>query len=61
MARVYVSVVMDATLDQAWGLLRDFGALGNYHPFFEKSYIEDGKAPNRCPVSLSRESPAASL
>lgn len=43
MARVYVSAVMDATLDQAWSLLRDFGALGNYHPFFEKSYIEDGK------------------
>eukprot|EP01031_Cornospumella_fuschlensis_P053321 gene53321-65125_t len=43
MARVYVSAVMNATLEQAWGLLRDFGALGNYHPFFEKSYIEDGK------------------
>ena len=43
MARVYVSAVMNATLEQAWGLLRDFGALGNYHPFFEKSFIEDGK------------------
>ncbi len=43
MARVYVSAVMNATLEQAWGLLRDFGALGNYHPFFERSIIEDGK------------------
>lgn len=42
MARVYVSAVMDATLEQAWGMLRDFGDLGNYHPFFENSYIEDG-------------------
>src|SRR5688572_10139146 len=43
MARVYVSAVMNATLDEAWAYLRDFGALGNYHPYFEKSYIEDGK------------------
>lgn len=43
MARVYVSAVMNATLDEAWSVLRDFGALGNYHPFFENSLIEDGK------------------
>lgn len=43
MARVYVSAVMDATLEEAWAYLRDFGALGNYHPYFENSYIEDGK------------------
>ena len=47
MTRVYVSAVMNATLDEAWSLLRDFGALGNYHPFFEKSFIEDGKAPDQ--------------
>lgn len=43
MARVYVSAVMNATLEQAWGYLRDFGRLGEYHPFFTNSYIEDGK------------------
>ncbi len=43
MAKVYVSAVMDATLDEAWGMLRDFGALGDYHPFFRDSYIEEGK------------------
>ena len=43
MARVYVSAVMNATLEEAWAFLRDFGALGNYHPYFENSYIEDGK------------------
>ena len=43
MTRVYVSAVMNATLEQAWAFLRDFGALGNYHPFFQNSFIEDGK------------------
>jgi hypothetical protein len=43
MAKVYVSAVMDATLAQAWGMLRDFGALGHYHPYFENSYIEGGQ------------------
>ena len=43
MAKVYVSAVMDATLAQAWGMLRDFGALGNYHPYFKNSCIEDGR------------------
>lgn len=47
MARVYVSAVMNATLEQAWGMLRDFGDLGNYHPFFENSYIEDGWPSDR--------------
>jgi hypothetical protein len=42
MARVYVSAVMNATLEEAWSLLRDFGALGNYHPYFEHSFIEEG-------------------
>ncbi len=43
MARVYVSAVMNATLEQAWGYLRDFGRLGEYHPYFTNSYIEDGR------------------
>ncbi|HEX5738144.1 MAG TPA: SRPBCC family protein [Hydrogenophaga sp.] len=43
MARVYVSMVMNASIDEAWAYLRDFGALGKYHPFFENSFIEDGK------------------
>ena len=47
MARVYVSAVMNATLEQAWGLLRDFGALGNYHPYFENSFIEGGEPADR--------------
>jgi hypothetical protein len=47
MTRVYVSAVMDATLEQAWSLLRDFGALGSYHPYFEQSSIEGGGPSDR--------------
>lgn len=43
MTRVYVSAVMDASIDQAWGVLRDFNGLPDYHPFFASSYIEEGK------------------
>ncbi|MEJ7928614.1 SRPBCC family protein [Ramlibacter sp. AN1015] len=43
MTRVYVSAVMDATLQEAWAFLRDFGALGNYHPYFQNSTIEEGR------------------
>lgn len=47
MARVYVSAVMEATIEQAWGMLRDFGALGRYHPYFENSVIEGGAPPDQ--------------
>ncbi|MCC5884572.1 MAG: SRPBCC family protein [Halomonas sp.] len=43
MTRVYVSAVMPITLEQAWSVLRDFNGLPDYHPFFAKSYIEEGK------------------
>ena len=41
MPRVYVSAVMDVTIDEAWKVLRDFNALPAYHRFFKDSYIED--------------------
>src|SRR5690554_3670092 len=47
MTRVYVSAVMPITLEQAWSVLRDFNGLPNYHPFFVKSYIEDGKPADK--------------
>ncbi len=43
MVKVYVSAVMDASIEQAWGVLRDFNGLPDYHPFFATSHIEDGK------------------
>lgn len=42
MARVYISAVIDAPLDKAWEVLRDFNALPRYHRFFAKSEIEGG-------------------
>lgn len=43
MTRVYVSAVIDASLEEAWGVLRDFNGLPDYHPFFASSYIEDDR------------------
>jgi hypothetical protein len=42
-AKVYVTMVMNATIDQAWGVLRDFNGLPDYHPMFVESTIEDGR------------------
>ncbi len=47
MIKVYVSAVMDASIDQAWGVLRDFNGLPDYHPFFATSFIEDDKPADR--------------
>lgn len=43
MTQVYVSAVMSISLEQAWSVLRDFNGLPNYHPFFARSYIEEGR------------------
>ena len=42
MQTVYITAVIDAPLEQAWAVLRDFNALPRYHRFFAKSEIEDG-------------------
>ena len=42
MARVYISAVIDAPIEDAWAVLRDFNALPRYHRFFARSEIEDG-------------------
>lgn len=47
MLRVYVSVVMDVTVEEAWSVLRDFNALPVYHRFFKDSYIENGWPADR--------------
>ena len=47
MVKVYVSAVMNASIDQAWGVLRDFNGLPDYHPFFATSHIEEGKAADQ--------------
>ncbi len=47
MIRVYVSAVMNGSVEQTWGVLRDFNGLPDYHPFFATSYIEDDKPADR--------------
>lgn len=42
MARVYISAIIDAPIEKAWSVLRDFNALPRYHRFFARSEIEDG-------------------
>lgn len=41
MARVYISAVIDAPIEEVWEVLRDFNALPKYHRFFSKSEIEN--------------------
>ena len=43
MARVYVSSVIPATIDQVWDRTRDFNGLANWHPAMRESRIEDGR------------------
>ncbi|WP_127142570.1 SRPBCC family protein [Pelagibacterium montanilacus] len=47
MARVYVSAIIDAPIEAAWAVLRDFNALPRYHRFFATSEIEDGLPSDR--------------
>ncbi|GGK20914.1 SRPBCC family protein [Salinarimonas ramus] len=47
MAKVYVSAVIDAPIEEAWAVLRDFNALPRYHRFFARSEIEDGLPSDR--------------
>lgn len=47
MARVHITAVIDAPIEAAWGVLRDFNALPRYHRFFARSEIEDGLPSDR--------------
>lgn len=44
---VYVTMVIDATIEQAWSVLRDFNGLPDYHPMFVESTIEENKPPDQ--------------
>jgi Polyketide cyclase / dehydrase and lipid transport len=43
MARVYVSGIIDAPVDEVWGYARDFNGHGEWHPLIAESVIEDGR------------------
>jgi hypothetical protein len=38
---VYVSDVIDAPVEEVWGVMRDFNDMPSYHPGIRKSVIED--------------------
>lgn len=42
MPRPYASSVLDATADDVWALVRDFGALADWHPAIDTCEIEPG-------------------
>lgn len=41
---VYVSSVIDASIDAVWAVVRDFNALPQWHPNIRESRIEGGRA-----------------
>ena len=43
MAKVYVSGIIDAPVDQVWDYARDYNGHGEWHPLIAKSEVEDGK------------------
>jgi Polyketide cyclase / dehydrase and lipid transport len=43
MARVYVSGIIDAPVDEVWAYARDFNGHGEWHPLIAESVIEDGR------------------
>jgi uncharacterized membrane protein len=40
---VYISDVIDAPIEQVWGIMRDFNDMPSYHPGIKASAIEGGK------------------
>ena len=44
MPQIVTSTVLGAPVGEVWALLRDFGAIGNWHPALPPAEIEDGPA-----------------
>jgi hypothetical protein len=40
---VYISDVIDAPIENVWGIMRDYNGMPSYHPGIKGSVIEDGK------------------
>lgn len=43
MPEVYVSAIIDASLEKVWEVIRDFNALPHWHPLVATSRIEDDR------------------
>jgi len=46
-ASVFVSSVLDASVDDVWAKIRDFNALPEWHPAIADSQIEDGNSSDQ--------------
>jgi len=57
MPRIVTSTVLDASADEVWELLRDFSAIGSWHPYLPEAKIEAGDPGDR--VGAVRVFPAA--
>src|SRR5690349_13679072 len=44
MTTIVTSTILDAPAEEVWLLLRDFSAIGSWHPFLPPPTIEDGPA-----------------
>lgn len=47
MARVYVSSVIPASVEEVWGRVRDFNSLPKWHPRIRESRIEDAEPADK--------------
>ncbi|MFI6095087.1 SRPBCC family protein [Lentzea sp. NPDC051213] len=47
MPRIVTSPVLDASADEVWELLRDFSAIGSWHPNLPEAKIEAGGPGDR--------------
>lgn len=56
MPTIVTSAVLDAPPDRVWALLRDFAAIGSWHPVLPPVEIEDGPADR---IGAVRVFPAA--
>lgn len=42
MTKIFVSAVIDASIEKVWAQVRDFNNLPDWHPKFSRSHIEGG-------------------
>jgi hypothetical protein len=45
--RAYASTVLNASADEVWAAIRDFGALSGWHPGVKESRMEEGAPGDR--------------
>ena len=61
MAKVYVSGVIDAPVDDVWAYARDFNGHGEWHPIIAESHIEEGCRATRSAACVISRPPMAGI